>query len=56
MPAERESNSNAMRSARAKALNTVSAWFGSLVMELTRNAYFNGQLIRLDGAIRMPPK
>ena len=30
--------------------------FGSLVMELTRNAYFNGQLIRLDGAIRMPPK
>ncbi len=30
--------------------------FGSLVMELVRNAYFNGQLIRLDGAIRMPPK
>ena len=30
--------------------------FGSLVMELTRNSYFNGQLIRLDGAIRMPPK
>ena len=30
--------------------------FGSLVMELTRNTYFNGQLIRLDGAIRMPPK
>ena len=30
--------------------------FGSLVMELSRNAYFNGQLIRLDGAIRMPPK
>ncbi len=30
--------------------------FGSLVMELTRNIYFNGQLIRLDGAIRMPPK
>ena len=30
--------------------------FGSLVMELARNTYFNGQLIRLDGAIRMPPK
>jgi NAD(P)-dependent dehydrogenase (short-subunit alcohol dehydrogenase family) len=30
--------------------------FGSLVMELVRNGYFNGQLIRLDGAIRMPPK
>jgi hypothetical protein len=25
-------------------------------MELVRNTYFNGQLIRLDGAIRMPPK
>ncbi len=30
--------------------------FGSLVLELVRNTYFNGQLIRLDGAIRMPPK
>ncbi|MGE3692224.1 MAG: SDR family oxidoreductase [Novosphingobium sp.] len=30
--------------------------FGSLVLELSRNSYFNGQLIRLDGAIRMPPK
>jgi len=30
--------------------------FGSLVMELSRNTYFNGQCIRLDGAIRMPPK
>jgi NAD(P)-dependent dehydrogenase (short-subunit alcohol dehydrogenase family) len=30
--------------------------FGSLVMELVRNTYFNGQCIRLDGAIRMPPK
>jgi len=30
--------------------------FASLVLELTRNTYFNGQLIRLDGAIRMPPK
>jgi len=32
------------------------AEFGSLVMELARNTYFNGQCIRLDGAIRMPPK
>jgi NAD(P)-dependent dehydrogenase (short-subunit alcohol dehydrogenase family) len=30
--------------------------FGSLVMELVRNSYFNGQSIRLDGAIRMPPR
>lgn len=30
--------------------------FASLVLELTRNSYFNGQNIRLDGAIRMPPR
>jgi NAD(P)-dependent dehydrogenase (short-subunit alcohol dehydrogenase family) len=30
--------------------------FGSLVLELVRNSYFNGQSLRLDGAIRMPPK
>ncbi len=30
--------------------------FGSLVLELSRNTYFNGQCIRLDGAIRMPPR
>jgi NAD(P)-dependent dehydrogenase (short-subunit alcohol dehydrogenase family) len=30
--------------------------FGSLVLELVRNTYFNGQCVRLDGAIRMPPK
>jgi NAD(P)-dependent dehydrogenase (short-subunit alcohol dehydrogenase family) len=30
--------------------------FASLVMEMARNTYINGQLIRLDGAIRMPPK
>ncbi|MCJ2185374.1 SDR family oxidoreductase [Novosphingobium beihaiensis] len=30
--------------------------FASLVMELSRNTYFNGQCVRLDGAIRMPPK
>ncbi|MFN4135115.1 MAG: SDR family oxidoreductase [Novosphingobium meiothermophilum] len=30
--------------------------FASLVLELVRNSYFNGQLLRLDGAIRMPPK
>jgi len=30
--------------------------FASLVMELARNTYINGQLFRLDGAIRMPPK
>jgi NAD(P)-dependent dehydrogenase (short-subunit alcohol dehydrogenase family) len=30
--------------------------FASLVLELSRNSYFNGQNIRLDGAIRMPPR
>ncbi len=30
--------------------------FGSLVLELVRNSYFNAQALRLDGAIRMPPK
>ncbi len=30
--------------------------FGSLVLELARNTYFNAQCIRLDGGIRMPPK
>jgi len=30
--------------------------FGSLVLELARNTYFNGQALRLDGAIRMPPR
>lgn len=30
--------------------------FGSLVLELARNGYFNGQALRLDGAIRMPPR
>jgi NAD(P)-dependent dehydrogenase (short-subunit alcohol dehydrogenase family) len=30
--------------------------YASLAMELVRNSYFNGQSIRLDGAIRMPPR
>jgi NAD(P)-dependent dehydrogenase (short-subunit alcohol dehydrogenase family) len=30
--------------------------FASLVLEMIRNGYFNGQAVRLDGAIRMPPK
>ncbi|ONF95387.1 SDR family oxidoreductase [Sphingomonas jeddahensis] len=30
--------------------------YASLVLELVRNAYFNGQSIRLDGAIRMAPR
>jgi NAD(P)-dependent dehydrogenase (short-subunit alcohol dehydrogenase family) len=30
--------------------------FGSLVLELVRNSYFNGQALRLDGAIRMAPR
>jgi NAD(P)-dependent dehydrogenase (short-subunit alcohol dehydrogenase family) len=30
--------------------------FASLVLELVRNSYFNGQSIRLDGGIRMPAR
>jgi NAD(P)-dependent dehydrogenase (short-subunit alcohol dehydrogenase family) len=30
--------------------------FGSLAMEMARNSYFNGQCVRLDGAIRMAPR
>jgi NAD(P)-dependent dehydrogenase (short-subunit alcohol dehydrogenase family) len=30
--------------------------FASLVLELVRNTYFNGQSIRLDGGIRMPAR
>lgn len=30
--------------------------FASLALELVRNSYFNGQSIRLDGAIRMAPR
>jgi NAD(P)-dependent dehydrogenase (short-subunit alcohol dehydrogenase family) len=32
------------------------AEFASLVLELLRNTYFNGQALRLDGAIRMAPR
>ncbi len=30
--------------------------FASLVLEVARNDYMNGSVIRLDGGIRMPPK
>jgi len=30
--------------------------FGALVRHLVENAYINGETIRLDGALRMPPK
>ena len=30
--------------------------FASLVLEMIRNGYFNGESVRLDGAIRMPPR
>jgi NAD(P)-dependent dehydrogenase (short-subunit alcohol dehydrogenase family) len=32
------------------------AEFASLALELLRNTYFNGESIRLDGAIRMAPR
>ena len=30
--------------------------FASLALEMVRNSYFNGQAVRLDGAIRMAPR
>jgi len=30
--------------------------FAALVEHLARNPYLNGEVIRLDGALRMPPK
>lgn len=30
--------------------------FGSLMLEIVRNSYLNGQNLRIDGAIRMPPR
>ena len=30
--------------------------FASLVMEIVRNDYLNGETIRLDGAIRLAPR
>jgi NAD(P)-dependent dehydrogenase (short-subunit alcohol dehydrogenase family) len=32
------------------------AEFASLALEMIRNGYFNGECVRLDGAIRMPPR
>jgi NAD(P)-dependent dehydrogenase (short-subunit alcohol dehydrogenase family) len=32
------------------------AQFGELVAHIARNRYLNGEVIRLDGGIRMPPK
>jgi NAD(P)-dependent dehydrogenase (short-subunit alcohol dehydrogenase family) len=32
------------------------AEFASLVLEMVRNSYFNGESVRLDGAIRMAPR
>ena len=32
------------------------AEFASLALELVRNSYINAQTIRIDGAIRMPPR
>jgi NAD(P)-dependent dehydrogenase (short-subunit alcohol dehydrogenase family) len=33
-----------------------AAEFASLAVEICRNSYLNGEVIRLDGALRMPPK
>jgi NAD(P)-dependent dehydrogenase (short-subunit alcohol dehydrogenase family) len=31
-------------------------WYGELVAHIAQNRYLNGEVIRLDGGIRMPPK
>jgi hypothetical protein len=30
--------------------------YASLAMELIRNSYLNGEVVRIDGALRMAPK
>ncbi len=30
--------------------------YASLALEMIRNGYFNGETVRLDGAIRMQPR
>jgi NAD(P)-dependent dehydrogenase (short-subunit alcohol dehydrogenase family) len=30
--------------------------YGQLVVQIVENSYLNGEVIRLDGGIRMPPK
>lgn len=30
--------------------------YGQLVVQIVQNSYLNGEVIRLDGGIRMPPK
>jgi hypothetical protein len=32
------------------------AEFGAMVSQIVANGYLNGEVIRLDGGIRMPPK
>ena len=32
------------------------AEYGALVAAIVENGYLNGETIRLDGALRMPPK
>jgi len=32
------------------------AEYASLALEMLRNGYFNGETVRLDGAIRMQPR
>jgi NAD(P)-dependent dehydrogenase (short-subunit alcohol dehydrogenase family) len=32
------------------------AYYGQLVVQIAQNPYLNGEVIRLDGGIRMPPK
>ena len=34
----------------------VPADFASLAMEIVRNSYMNGEVVRMDAGIRMPPK
>jgi hypothetical protein len=30
--------------------------FASLAMDLITNSYMNGEVVRLDGAVRLPPR
>ena len=32
------------------------AWFADLALTIVRNRYLNGEVIRIDGALRMAPR
>jgi hypothetical protein len=47
---------NRRSSSAAPAVWVRSAEYGAFVQSIVENDYLNGEVIRLDGALRFPPK